>query len=67
MSDGQLAIVAGSDTTSTVLSGLFCLIIANPGCYKKLQKELDASFPVGEGDPFDAARLSELPYLNAVM
>lgn len=59
--------IAGSDTTSTVLSGLFCFTIASPECYKTLQKEIDSAFPIGEGDPFDAARLSELPYLNAVL
>lgn len=67
VSDGVLAMIAGSDTTSTVLSGLFCFMIASPECYKTLQKEIDTAFPIGEGDPFDAARLSELPYLNAVM
>lgn len=67
VADGVLAIIAGSDTTSTVLSGLFCFVIANPEVYARLQKEVDAFFPAGEGDPFDATRLAEMPYLNAVM
>ena len=67
VADGVLAIIAGSDTTSTVLSGLFCFVIANPNVYERLQKEVDAFFPAGEGDPFDATRLAEMPYLNAVM
>lgn len=67
LSDGMLAVIAGSDTTSTVLSGLFCYVVANPACYKRLQSEVDSFFPIGEGDPFDAARLAEMPYLNAVM
>lgn len=67
VSDGVLAIVAGSDTTSTALSGLFCFVVANPDCYKRLQSEVDSVFPIGEGDPFDATRLADMPYLNAVM
>lgn len=63
----MLAVIAGSDTTSTVLSGLFCYVVADQACYKRLQSEVDSFFPIGEGDPFDAARLAEMPYLNAVM
>lgn len=67
MSDGVLAIVAGSDTTSSVLSGLFHYLLAHPASYRRLQEELDDAFPPGEGDPFDANELAELPFLNAVM
>lgn len=67
LSDGLLAIVAGSDTTSTVLSGIFFYLLSNPACYKRLQEEVDGTFPVGEGYPFDSAKLADMPYLNAVM
>ena len=60
-------IVAGSDTTSTTLSGLFYYLLSSPHNYRRLQKEIDAAFPPGEGDPFDTLKLSELPFLNAVM
>ncbi|KAL5476717.1 hypothetical protein ACEPAI_2903 [Sanghuangporus weigelae] len=67
VSDGLLAITAGSDTTSTTLSGLFYHLLSNPLEYKHLQRELDAAFPPGGGDPFDSTKLSELPFLNAVI
>lgn len=67
LSDGLLAIVAGSDTTSTVLSGVFYYLLSNPACYKRLQVEVDKTFPPGEGNPFDSAKLADMPYLNAVM
>ena len=59
--------IAGSDTTSTVLSSLFSLLLRHPKEYHRLQKEVDEVFPPGEGDPFDATRLAEMPFLNAVM
>lgn len=67
VSDGVLAIIAGSDTTSKVLSGLFCFVLANPKCYQHLREEVDRVFPVADGDPLDSTRLAEMPYLNAVM
>lgn len=66
-SDGILAIIAGSDTAATVLSGLFYYLLAQPKDYKRLQEEIDASFPPGQGNAFDATKLAEMPYLNAVM
>ena len=60
-------IVAGSDTTSTTLSGLFYYLLSNPHVYRRLQREIDTAFPPGEGDPFDTLKLSELPFLNAAM
>ena len=68
LSDGGLAIIAGSDTTSTVLSGLFRFLLSDPEAYSRLQKEVDAVFPREAGDPFDAYKLEKnMPYLNAVM
>ena len=67
ISDGTLAIIAGSDTTSTTLSGLFYHLLSNPLDYQRLQKEIDQAFPHGEGDPFDTLKLSQLPFLNSVM
>lgn len=67
ISDGLLAIIAGSDTTSTTLSGLFYYLMSSPLDYQRLQKEIDTAFPPGEGDPFDTLKLSEMPFLNAVM
>ena len=64
---GELAIVAGSDTTSTTLSGIFFYLLTNPEYYARLREEVDAYFPPGEGEPFDGTRLAEMKYLNAVM
>ena len=61
------AMVAGADTTSTVLGGLFFYILSNPAVYTTLQQEVDSEFPLGGGEPFDSVRLAAMPYLNAVM
>ena len=63
----KVAIVAGSDTTSTTLSNMFYFLLTNPRDFGRLREELDRAFPPGEGDPFDFTKLSELPILNAVM
>lgn len=62
-----MAIVAGADTTATVMSNLFYYLLANPSTYTRLRAEVDATFPPGEGDPFDGSKLADLPFLNAVM
>ncbi|KAH8108750.1 high nitrogen upregulated cytochrome P450 monooxygenase 2 [Phellopilus nigrolimitatus] len=67
ISNGGLAIVAGSDTTSSTLGGIFYYLLTHPDDYNRLQKEVDAVFPPGEGDPFDAAKLIGMPFLNAVI
>ncbi|KAL5498826.1 hypothetical protein ACEPAH_2181 [Sanghuangporus vaninii] len=67
VSDGALAIIAGSDTTSTTLSGLIYYLMSHPLDYRRLQNEIDSAFPPGEGDPFDTLKLSEMPFLNAVI
>ncbi|KAL5514428.1 hypothetical protein ACEPAG_2516 [Sanghuangporus baumii] len=64
---GETAIVAGSDTTSTTLTGIWYFLLSHPECYERLQKEVDATFPPGEGDALDPVRLAEMKYLNAVI
>ena len=61
------SIFAGGDTTSTVLGGIFFHLLANPSVLDRLREEVDAAFPPGEGEPFDAVKLSGMPFLNAVM
>ena len=63
----KVAVVAGSDTTATTLSNVFYYLLTNEEVLARLGKELDEAFPLGEGDPFDFTKLSELPVLNAVM
>ncbi|KAJ7097746.1 cytochrome P450 [Mycena belliarum] len=67
VSNAVLAIIAGSDTSATVLTNTFFLLLAHPGSYRRLQAELDGAFPVGGKEPTDAAVLAGLPYLNAVI
>ncbi|EJD02378.1 high nitrogen upregulated cytochrome P450 monooxygenase 2 [Fomitiporia mediterranea MF3/22] len=61
------AMVAGADTTSTVLDGLFFRILSNTAIFTKLRQEVDSEFPLGEGEPFDAVKLAAMPFLNAVI
>ena len=61
------SIFDGGDTTSTVLGGIFFHLLANPSVLDRLREEVDAAFPPGEGEPFDAVKLSGMPFLNAVM
>ena len=61
LNDIFAAMVAGADTTSTVLSGLFYYLLTHPTCFKRLRDEIDSVFPLVEGEPFDAPRLAEMP------
>ncbi|KAL5511138.1 hypothetical protein ACEPAH_4353 [Sanghuangporus vaninii] len=67
VNDLNIAIGAGSDTTSTVLGGLFFYLLSNPGVFDRLRKEVDSEFPLGEEEPFDSVKLAGMPYLNAVI
>ncbi|KAI0265058.1 high nitrogen upregulated cytochrome P450 monooxygenase 2 [Gloeopeniophorella convolvens] len=62
--NGILAIVAGSDTTSTVLAALFYELVRCPWAYQRLKEEVFREFPPGE-EPLDASRLSQMKWLNA--
>ncbi|KAF2669327.1 cytochrome P450 [Microthyrium microscopicum] len=61
--NGALFIVAGSETTANLLSGLFARLIWNPDKYAKLVEELRSNIK----DPADlvSEKLKELPYMNA--
>ncbi|KAJ7034119.1 cytochrome P450 [Mycena alexandri] len=61
VSNAVLAIIAGSDTTSTVLSNTFYFLLTHPESYKRLRTELDEALLV------DTTTLLSLPYLNAVI
>jgi cytochrome P450 len=67
VSHAVLAIIAGSDTSATVLSNIFFFLLTHPESYERLQVELDKAIPTGGKEPTNAALLSRLPYLNAVM
>ena len=59
--------VAGSDTTATVLSGVFFYLLSNPDTYERLKSEVDEYFPREGGDAVSGTVLAEMPFLNAVM
>jgi cytochrome P450 len=60
---GGLAIIAGSDTTSSALSTFFWCLLREPKTYKRLQAEIDE---LGE-DVMDYAKQAHLSYLNATL
>lgn len=61
-------IVAGSDTTSATLCGIFFNLLAHPEAFSKLRAELDAATASGElSDPPTFAEAQKLPYLQAVL
>ncbi|KAH9001150.1 high nitrogen upregulated cytochrome P450 monooxygenase 2 [Lactarius akahatsu] len=62
--DGMLAIIAGSDTTSSVLTAVFYYLLRNPLAYERLQAEVDGAFPSGE-EPLDVTTLSQMEWLNS--
>ena len=64
--NGTLAIIAGSDTTSTILTAIIYYLLLNPAAYERLQEEVDSAFPSGE-EPLDAVKLSHLEWLNGCM
>ncbi|KAI0265982.1 high nitrogen upregulated cytochrome P450 monooxygenase 2 [Gloeopeniophorella convolvens] len=61
---GFLAIVAGSDTTSTTMTAVIYYLIKHPTAYARLLKEIDEALPTG-GESLDATHLSGLQWLNA--
>jgi cytochrome P450 len=66
--ESSLAIVAGSDTTSTALSNALFHLLTTPAALAALRAELDAAAGNAAYDvPWEAAQLADLPYLNAIM
>jgi len=59
----QLAIVAGSDTTSSVLTAALYYLLRNPVAYEHLQAVVDDAFPSGE-KPLDVTKLGQMEWLN---
>ncbi|KAH9849213.1 high nitrogen upregulated cytochrome P450 monooxygenase 2 [Lenzites betulinus] len=66
VADGALAVVAGSDTTSSVLSNLFFALLTHPDTYARLKAEVDLYYPPGE-DALNTKHHADMPYLNAVI
>ncbi|OBZ68798.1 hypothetical protein A0H81_11369 [Grifola frondosa] len=64
--DGNLVIIAGADTTSSVLTNLFFCLLTNRDAYDRLQSEVDTHYPPGE-DALDTKYHADMPFLNAVI
>ncbi|KAH0838343.1 high nitrogen upregulated cytochrome P450 monooxygenase 2 [Lanmaoa asiatica] len=67
VSNSLLAIIAGSDTTATVLKNIVFYLLTNPTYYARLREEVDAAFPPTETSSLDTEILHSLPVLNAVI
>lgn len=63
--NGALFIVAGSETTANLLSGLFARLMWNPDKYRKLCEEIRSSFTTEDDITYE--QTSKLPYLNACL
>ena len=60
-----LLIVAGSETSATLLSGAMFYMLKNPSTLTRLVTEIRSSFP--DVDGMTMQKLAKLPYLNAVL
>ncbi|KAI0344473.1 cytochrome P450 [Trametopsis cervina] len=66
VSEGVIAVIAGSDTTSSALSNAFWSLLRHPECYKRLQAEVDHYYPPGE-DALNPQHHAKMVYLDAVL
>jgi len=66
VSNGFIAIVAGSDTTATTISNCFYYLLSNREYYTRLREEVDKAILRDDGN-LDSSILQGLPLLNAVM
>lgn len=66
IAEGMMAIVAGSDTTSSTTCNIMYFLLRNTASYKRLQEEVDSYYPPGS-DPLDTRHYKNMVYLDAVM
>ena len=60
-----ILIIAGSETTATLLSGAVYLLLRNPDKLVKLRQEIDETFK--SADEISILHVSQMPYLVAVI
>jgi len=63
INDGDLVVIAGSDTTRTVLSSLFFYLLSHPENLARLREEIDRFYPRGE--PLSSKHFQKMIYLDA--
>nr|BAL05177.1 cytochrome P450 [Phanerodontia chrysosporium] len=66
LSDALLAIIAGSDTTSTILTSAVYCLLTHPDVHKRLVEEVDKFYPPG-ADWCNTEHHADMHYLNAVL
>ncbi|KAF8467157.1 cytochrome P450, partial [Kalaharituber pfeilii] len=64
-SNAELLVIAGSETTATLLSGLTYYLFKMPEAYQRLTEEIRTSFQ--NYSDIDSISTQHLPYLNAVI
>lgn len=61
-------LIAGSDTTTVTLNGIYFHLLTHPDSFAKLRAELDDATANGQlSDPVTFAETQKLPYLQAVL
>lgn len=65
VANANLMVIAGSETTATILSGTIYYLCTHPRVMQKLLDEVRGSFE--SSDQINIARISQLKYINAVI
>ncbi|KAF9783489.1 cytochrome P450 [Thelephora terrestris] len=63
LTDAALVVIAGSETTATVLSSLFFYLLRDPEKFERLRAEIDKFCP--RGDEITVEHFDEMHYLEA--
>ena len=63
--NSALFIVAGSETTASLLSGLLMWLLQTPGAYRQLTNEVPSTFVTAED--VSPIKLQDLPCMNACL
>ncbi|KAF5326171.1 hypothetical protein D9611_000819 [Ephemerocybe angulata] len=70
VTDSTLIIIAGSDTSASVMSSVMSLLLRHPHAHRRLIDELEEAFPTIDCDDrriIEVEKLQKLHYLNAVI
>ncbi|KAL0060261.1 hypothetical protein AAF712_012947 [Marasmius tenuissimus] len=63
--EAALALIAGSDTTSTAMTNFFWFILADPKVYKRVRDEVDREYPPGTDPLRDTSRHGNMTFMKA--
>lgn len=64
--EAMVLAIAGSDTTASTMTSLTYHVLNDPTIFRRLREELDSVMPDPDQPP-EAAKLSGLPFLNALI